>query len=310
MATAESVKAKIRGLIDAANTATGSTDADLTTAVSTLVDGYGKGSGGEEDIEAMKEKLDLYERYLRAEFGESFKDWNPQPIDPNETATLDEAPQKYKIEVETRGVKYTVRGDCKRCVIFPDMTVEVEAYKSNIDAYNTVSLAHYFSYGDVIELTADALPVYDASRHKVIDKSNGNLIPTHIGKHSFGENYPFTFIAFPEFVKFGENKYDFLCHGMDEFLSKGLSFGKKVSGMSASTFYYSQLDLSDKPVYVMEGFTGNLYLAKLNISAEHLIGIINNLGEGSYKLNIGSHNMAKLTAEQIQIATDKGWTVS
>lgn len=50
MATAESVKAKIRGLIETANTATGSTDADLTTAVSTLVDGYGKGSGDEENV--------------------------------------------------------------------------------------------------------------------------------------------------------------------------------------------------------------------------------------------------------------------
>ncbi len=55
MATAESVKAKIRGLIDAANTATGSTDADLTTAVSTLVDGYGKGSG-EDALEKLLDK--------------------------------------------------------------------------------------------------------------------------------------------------------------------------------------------------------------------------------------------------------------
>ena len=46
MATAESVKTKIRGLIDSANTATGNTDTDLTTAVSSLIAGYGSGGGG------------------------------------------------------------------------------------------------------------------------------------------------------------------------------------------------------------------------------------------------------------------------
>lgn len=43
MATANSVKAKIQGLITAANAKTGSTDADLTTAVNTLIDGFGQG---------------------------------------------------------------------------------------------------------------------------------------------------------------------------------------------------------------------------------------------------------------------------
>ena len=46
MATAESVKAKIQGLIDTANEATGNTDTDLTTAVGSLVAGYGAGSSG------------------------------------------------------------------------------------------------------------------------------------------------------------------------------------------------------------------------------------------------------------------------
>ena len=46
MATAESVKTKIRGMIDSANTATGNTDTDLTTAVSSLIAGYGSGGGG------------------------------------------------------------------------------------------------------------------------------------------------------------------------------------------------------------------------------------------------------------------------
>jgi hypothetical protein len=45
MATAESVKAKIQGLIDQSNEATGKTDPDLTSAVGSLISGYGQGGG-------------------------------------------------------------------------------------------------------------------------------------------------------------------------------------------------------------------------------------------------------------------------
>lgn len=48
MATADSVKAKLQGLIDAANAKTGGADADLSTAVDTLISGFGAGGGGEE----------------------------------------------------------------------------------------------------------------------------------------------------------------------------------------------------------------------------------------------------------------------
>ena len=46
MATPETVKAKINNLISLANEKTGETDADLTTAVNRLAEGYGSGSGG------------------------------------------------------------------------------------------------------------------------------------------------------------------------------------------------------------------------------------------------------------------------
>lgn len=46
MATADSVKAKIQGLIDQSNATTGNTDADLTTAVISLIAGFGAGGGG------------------------------------------------------------------------------------------------------------------------------------------------------------------------------------------------------------------------------------------------------------------------
>lgn len=45
MATADSVKAKLQGLIAKANAATGNTDADLTSAIDALVAGFGQGGG-------------------------------------------------------------------------------------------------------------------------------------------------------------------------------------------------------------------------------------------------------------------------
>lgn len=53
MATAESVKAKLQGLIDLANTTTGNTDADLTAAVNSLIAGFGQGGGGDDVLNAV-----------------------------------------------------------------------------------------------------------------------------------------------------------------------------------------------------------------------------------------------------------------
>ena len=43
MATADSVKNKIQGLIDSANASTGNADTDLTSAVNSLIEGFGQG---------------------------------------------------------------------------------------------------------------------------------------------------------------------------------------------------------------------------------------------------------------------------
>jgi hypothetical protein len=51
------------------------------------------------------------------------------------------------------------------------------------------------------------------------------------------------------------------------------------------------------------------------LSKESLLYIINNLydltanGLGGQTLNIGSTNIAKLTADEIAIGTNKGWTI-
>lgn len=59
MATVQSVKAKLQGLIDKSNATTGKNDADLTTAVNTLVEGYGKGGSGEDLAGVLDEQSQL-----------------------------------------------------------------------------------------------------------------------------------------------------------------------------------------------------------------------------------------------------------
>lgn len=51
MATAETVKGKIQVLIDSSNATTGNADADLTTAVSALIAGYGQ--GGSDGVQSV-----------------------------------------------------------------------------------------------------------------------------------------------------------------------------------------------------------------------------------------------------------------
>lgn len=50
MATIESIKSKIQGLIDTANATTGDTAVDLTSAVNALIAGFGQGGGGDVKI--------------------------------------------------------------------------------------------------------------------------------------------------------------------------------------------------------------------------------------------------------------------
>lgn len=68
MATAESVKAKIQGLIDTANEATGNGDTDLTAAVGALVAGFGQGGGGDNPLDyATTIEFLCYQSYASAD---------------------------------------------------------------------------------------------------------------------------------------------------------------------------------------------------------------------------------------------------
>lgn len=84
-----SIKSKIQSLISAANTATGESDATLTDAVQTLVDGYGQGGGGEENSEIVTVGANDISNVVQAE------------TYLKGLSTLDFTSNKYSIEIET-----------------------------------------------------------------------------------------------------------------------------------------------------------------------------------------------------------------
>lgn len=87
-----------------------------------------------------------------------------------------------------------------------------------------------------------------------------------------------------------------------------LNFGQAFLTSASANYIYYTLDLS-------QGH--NLYFATAtNLTHESLMNVINNLydiatkGVKTQQLIIGSKNTGKLSAEEIQIATDKGFSVS
>lgn len=100
--------------------------------------------------------------------------------------------------------------------------------------------------------------------------------------------------------------------------TNGIKFGKKVFDCNTNWIQgtlYGNWPAEGVFVSVPEGFEGTLYLSKILIKTECLVSIVNNLADMSgtdtvYTLNLGTDNLAKLTEEQIAIATAKGWEVT
>lgn len=125
-----------------------------------------------------------------------------------------------------------------------------------------------------------------------------------------------SFVAFPENMNFPMNGGGYILANVYKptTLQYGLSFGKKVISMGNRLCYNSYLYCGEKPVYVLPEFEGTIYLSKVLMSVETMVNIFNNLkdmtGTGTtYILNIGTTNYDRLTIEQIEIATKKGWEV-
>ena len=86
-----------------------------------------------------------------------------------------------------------------------------------------------------------------------------------------------------------------------------------VSGVTNLTdFVYNCTNLKNFKAPKNISVSTSNFSGSPNLTVESLIDIINNLATVSttQTLTLGATNLAKLTTEQIRIATDKGWTVS
>ena len=83
----------------------------------------------------------------------------------------------------------------------------------------------------------------------------------------------------------------------------------KVTNLSSFVSNCSQLNSFYAPKNINVSLSN--FTASTLLTSEHLMSIINNLNtvSSTQTLTIGATNLAKLTSNEIKIATDKGWTI-
>ena len=83
----------------------------------------------------------------------------------------------------------------------------------------------------------------------------------------------------------------------------------KVTNLSSFVNKCSQLNSFYAPKNINVSLSN--FTASTLLTSEHLMSIINNLNtiSSTQTLTIGATNLAKLTSDEIKIATDKGWTI-
>ena len=83
----------------------------------------------------------------------------------------------------------------------------------------------------------------------------------------------------------------------------------KVTNLSSFVNNCSQLNSFYAPKNINVSLSN--FTASTLLTSEHLMSIINNLNtvSSTQTLTIGAKNLAKLTSDEIKIATDKGWTI-
>ena len=108
--------------------------------------------------------------------------------------------------------------------------------------------------------------------------------------------------------------------------SDGSSWGRMLSeGTKATRIYITKMDnnpdlgtggsvigIANLEVLIWNGAVGSIYIPNAPMTREALIDLFNSIGTPSttQTITIGATNLAKLTAEDIAIATAKNWQLS
>lgn len=103
---------------------------------------------------------------------------------------------------------------------------------------------------------------------------------------------------------------------LSNLFSRGIIFDGSVLICKSDWISTNMANTSEINIINKNRFSGNLYLSKFNLSTDTMVNFFENLDDltkpysSKYTLNIGTTNLAKLTEEQKNIATNKGWKLT
>lgn len=183
MATADSVKAKIQGLIDSSNETTGQNDTDLTSAVNHLKEGYGQGGGGDNYYDTFWDAYQNNGKRKNYQLAFSGSGWNSITFKPKYDMFINYAFEMFRgcgeIDVKNCGVSI----DFAECTSFSNF-----AHSSGITRFGVI---------DTRKVTNLSYAFYSCSKlisiEKLILKGDGSQ--SIGGSTTFAECYNLTDIT-------------------------------------------------------------------------------------------------------------------
>lgn len=202
------------------------------------------------------------------------------------------------IVIEDEIGQYNIRPySTSNAIIFPKMNA-IYGGNSNNESY-------------CINLVYSTNPAYYSSTLEYVDMRNISGAALYF---CLGYTVPSTLRTQEVFNLARSTCYASSSNYLKYLFGRGLILGRHCVYCS-SIWLRSSLNSPSRVVKCMPEFEGTIYLSKISMSAETMVDLFNNLKDLngtnlSYTFNIGTTNKAKLTSEQLSIATKKGWDIT
>ena len=252
MATADNVKLKIQGLINKSNETTGNADTDLTSAVNSLVEGYGKG-GGEQptlfppivtiDINNISWKNDTknggFNVSITAEVdGETVT--SPLTVTEDmkgKTLIITASAENFESSASEIEIVYSSSTD----VFLPyDTIIAKDAFRNNktiqtVTAPNVITIEIYaFSDSSIKNVSMDKLQTIRGNAFTNCSNLTLTSLPecvTYIGEYAFANCSNLTLTSLPEGVTYIGGYAFFRCGNL-----KAITFKGKPNTIESTAF--------------------------------------------------------------------------